>query len=57
MVVTTVRATMKAARGDDGRGYKNGGDDGGDDDGGDGGNGSDYDAKQRQTQQSNIKPT
>ena len=57
MVVTTVRATMKAARGDDGRGYKDGGDDGGDDDGGDGSNGSNYDAKQRQTQQSNIKPT
>ena len=57
VVVTTVRATTKAARGDDGTGYEDGGDDSGDDNGRNSGNGSDYDAKRRQTQQSNIKLT
>jgi hypothetical protein len=57
VVVTTVRATTKAARGDGGRGYEDGGDDSGDDNGRNSGNGSDYDAKRRQTQQSNIKLT
>ena len=51
VVVTTVRATMKAegGKGDGGRGYEDDGDDVGD--------GGDDDAKRRQTQQSNIKPT